>query len=323
MARVLTSDPDEFRAGLEGIYGDMWCLDSTNADVWQLQRCRIGSISLQRGVVPGGNLVVGEPRSDLRLFYFLESKQAGSRFNGQAIEGHTSICFQPGQEFFLSHDHPHRWISLAIDASDLSPTESCVIDGPPTRAATRAPSYGALGPDPVSEQLIEAVVEILSSAAMAPSFAGSRAAGSAERMLLARLGQVSGLSGVHDPAQRAVRAGRPPLSRSGILQRCREVLSAKEQEPVTVAELARQCGISRRTLQQVFTSHFGFGPSRFLQLRQLHRVHRQLRECDPRHTNVADVLLDHGVWNFNHFGIRYRHLFGCTPRQSLNAYGPF
>ena len=126
---VLTSDPDEFRAGLEGIYGDMWCLDSTKADVWQLQRCRIGAISLQRGVVPGGNVVVGEPRAELKLLYFFESKQAGSRFNGQAIEGHSAICFQPGQEFFLSHDHPHRWISLAIDGSDESQTESCVIDG--------------------------------------------------------------------------------------------------------------------------------------------------------------------------------------------------
>ena len=58
---------------------------------------------------------------------------------------------------------------------------------------------------------------------------------------------------------------------------------------------------------------------RYLQLRQLHQVHRAMQAADPDNVSVAEVLVAHGEWEFSRFAARYRRLFGELPSQTLRT----
>ena len=84
-------------------------------------------------------------------------------------------------------------------------------------------------------------------------------------------------------------------------------------------QAAAAAGISQRTLQTVFHEHFGVGPLRYLQLRQLHQVHRALKAADPDAASVGEILVAHSVWEFGRFAGRYHRLFGELPSATLSA----
>lgn len=111
--------------------------------------------------------------------------------------------------------------------------------------------------------------------------------------------------------------GRSKLSRQEIIARSKNLLEECDGKPVLVSELATAAQVSERTLRRAFNEYFGMGPFPYLQLRQLHQVHRALRLADSEALSVTDVLLQHGVWEFGRFASRYRRLFGELPSQTL------
>jgi AraC family ethanolamine operon transcriptional activator len=86
-----------------------------------------------------------------------------------------------------------------------------------------------------------------------------------------------------------------------------------------LGEMAAAAGVSERTLRRAFTEHYGVGPVRYLQLRQLHQVHRALRAAQPEEQSVSEILLAHGEWAFSRFAFRYRQLFGELPSETLRS----
>jgi AraC family ethanolamine operon transcriptional activator len=115
--------------------------------------------------------------------------------------------------------------------------------------------------------------------------------------------------------------GRPRLARDEIIRRCKQAIEAREGERVFVGDLAAAAEVSERTLETAFNEYYGVGPVRFLQLRQLHRIHRALRAADSEPVSVTDVLVRHGEWEFGRFASRYRRLFGELPSETLRSNG--
>lgn len=113
--------------------------------------------------------------------------------------------------------------------------------------------------------------------------------------------------------------GRPAIPRSQIIHSCKDLIEAQAGTLVRVEELAAKASVSERTLRQVFYDFFGIGPARYLQLRQVHQVHRELRKADPKTTRISNVLTKHGIWEFGRFASRYRRLFGELPSQTLRT----
>jgi AraC family ethanolamine operon transcriptional activator len=85
----------------------------------------------------------------------------------------------------------------------------------------------------------------------------------------------------------------------------------------TAAELARDVGVTGRTLLRTFQETFGLPPKKYLMLRQLHGVRRILRTGAPKDSTVADVLTRSGIWEFGRFASRYRRQFGELPSETL------
>ncbi|MEA3412767.1 MAG: helix-turn-helix domain-containing protein [Pseudomonadota bacterium] len=155
----------------------------------------------------------------------------------------------------------------------------------------------------------------MSAAASCAGFESAPAAGLVEAELLKLARLILGKQQEGTPEQE----GRPRVSRPTIIRRSRDLLEARAGERVSVRELTSAAGVSERTLRTAFNDYFGVGPAHYLQLRQLHQVHRALRAAGPGSRSVTDVLVRHGVWEFGHFASRYHRLFGETPSKTLRT----
>ena len=124
--------------------------------------------------------------------------------------------------------------------------------------------------------------------------------------------------GLRQPSECA-HPGRRKLPREEIIRRAGQLFAEREGEHVSLAELVEAAQVSERTLRTAFNECYGVSPVRYLQLRNLHRVHRALNKAEPDETTVAQVLLRHGEWEFGRFATRYRRLFGERPSETLKA----
>jgi AraC family ethanolamine operon transcriptional activator len=110
--------------------------------------------------------------------------------------------------------------------------------------------------------------------------------------------------------------GRPRIDRREIVRRAMAAIDSAATVP-TAADLARDVGVTDRTLLRTFQEVFGLPPKRYLLLRELHAVRRGLRDAAASQTTVADVLVRHGIWEFGRFAARYRGHFGELPSETL------
>ncbi len=90
----------------------------------------------------------------------------------------------------------------------------------------------------------------------------------------------------------------------------------------TTASLARQHGISERSLQNAFKSLFGFTPNQFIRLLKLNLVHHELVQSDPGRANVSRVAQKWGFSHLGRFASQYAELFGEAPSISLKKCNP-
>jgi transcriptional regulator GlxA family with amidase domain len=111
---------------------------------------------------------------------------------------------------------------------------------------------------------------------------------------------------------------REPQAASSVrrVRRACAVIESCIGEPLSVACVARQVGVSVRSLQNGFRYAFGITPLQFIRNRRLERLHASLQAASPA-ANVTDLMLECGIVNFGRFAHYYRRQFGCSPSQTL------
>jgi transcriptional regulator GlxA family with amidase domain len=167
----------------------------------------------------------------------------------------------------------------------------------------------------LARQFLASVHDILTTASSDAAFESSMASTIAAASLI-ELGTT--IIGLRQPSESS-HPGRPKLPREEIIGRSNQLFAEREGEHVSLAELVEAVQVSERTLRTAFNECYGVSPVRYLQARNLHRVHRALRKAEPDGTNVADVLLRHGEWEFGRCATRYHRLFGELPSETLKA----
>ena len=68
---------------------------------------------------------------------------------------------------------------------------------------------------------------------------------------------------------------------------------------------------------RAFHRFFGVGPTQYLKLRRLNKVHCALQARDCEETTVTDVLTTFGVTELGRFAGEYKALFGECPSETL------
>ena len=101
------------------------------------------------------------------------------------------------------------------------------------------------------------------------------------------------------------------------VKRAEAYIEAHYAEPLSLADIAAQAGVSARSLQNGFQSFRNITPMAFLRSVRLQRAHRALLLADPAVTSVTQVALACGFTHLGEFGSAYRRVFGETPKKTL------
>jgi AraC-like DNA-binding protein len=63
-----------------------------------------------------------------------------------------------------------------------------------------------------------------------------------------------------------------------------------------LTEVREAAGVTERTFRTCCQDYLGMSPIRYLTVRRLHQVDRELRNADARATTVTDIATRHGFW---------------------------
>ena len=99
-----------------------------------------------------------------------------------------------------------------------------------------------------------------------------------------------------------------------IFREIRDVLEASLGRPIYSEELATQVGVSVRSMHDAILRYHGMSLHRYLRLRRLWLVRRQLLAGAE---SVKAIALAFGFWHLGDFSASYRLQFGETPSQTL------
>jgi AraC-like DNA-binding protein len=100
------------------------------------------------------------------------------------------------------------------------------------------------------------------------------------------------------------------------IHRACELIRAKAMEPVRVAEIARELGVTTRCLQSGFRKHLATTPHQFLRDCRLDLAHHMLGAALAGQSTTS-IAYDCGFGHLGAFAQAYRIRFGESPSQTL------
>lgn len=118
------------------------------------------------------------------------------------------------------------------------------------------------------------------------------------------------------PTSRSYRAS---VARRQIVGRVEEFLRSHLDEPVQVAQLCAEIGVSERSLRNACHAVCGTSPKRLLTRRRMEAVHQALETAQPGRDTVTRIATDHGFYELGRFAANYSSLFGERPSQTLRT----
>lgn len=308
MKTKIFDDFDAFADSIKDVDSKM-LLRNPERRLWSVSAVELGELDLQLGLLGSGNIAQGELRPDGFILYLPLTKHVEYTANGQVVNPDSFALLEPGCEFCICTKKPHDWCVVFIPShllpgdADLGKSKSCFATLPQRGMARRFAST---------------MQQIFQSAAACPEFESSPAAQLAAAALFEVATSVIGVKPEAEPNG----DGRPRFSRTQIIRSCMDTIDQFGAPALDVRKLALAANVSERTLRSSFKEYFGIGPNRYLQLRQLHTIHQALKNADPFHDTVGDILAAHEEWAFSRFAARYRKHFGHLPSETLRAKRP-
>ena len=276
---------------------------------WVISLLDLPDVHVQLERSGSGNIVEGQSRSDGYVLYMPLTDACEYSANGTVLRKDSFMVLEPGCEFCVSTKAEHDWCSMFVPSHKFA-------RGDREKKSPGSDKMGCRVTHPnreVARQFRALVRQLMTAAADCPKFESSPAATWASEELLKVASLVIGQRQAGNPNQE----GRPRLARQEIIRRSKALLEERDGKAVLLEELAAAAGVSERTLRTIFNEYFGVGPARYLQLRQLHQVHRALRAADPEAVSVREVLARYGERQVGRFASRYRRLFGELPSETL------
>ncbi|MDJ0576573.1 MAG: helix-turn-helix domain-containing protein [Xenococcaceae cyanobacterium MO_234.B1] len=304
-------DFDEFANSVRDVDSTMMLQNPVRL-IWSMNHVYLPEIHMQLGQLGSGNIVEGQSWSNGYVLYLPLTATCEYSANGKVVDKDSFLILEPGCDFCISTKTEHDWCSIFVPTHNLARGSELVESSSGWEKMTCRVTRPNLQ---LVDQFQSLVDMVMTAATNYCEFESSPAARGVEAELLKVasliLGQRQG--GKPHPER------RPRLSREEIIRRSKELLEERDGKPVLVGELAARVEVSERTLRTAFNEYFGVGPARYLQLRQLHQVHRVLRAAEPGAVSVSDILFQHGVWQLSRFGSQYRRLFGELPSETLRT----
>jgi AraC family ethanolamine operon transcriptional activator len=229
----------------------------------------------------------------------------GARWCGAALS--PGLLVRTVEPWELSTSGSFEFAAFAVDDDALDRVRMQLAGGGEPR---RAASGNAVLRDPRAGSVADRVRLLLRVLfALEPDPRTLSAASSQLLLLAARLDQAGAGAVVERPA--------PPSRRRAVVRRVEEWLDVHPGEPPSIPALCSLAGVSERTLEYAFREHFGMTPARYVKLRRLNRVRRELEAAAPEGSSVTAVALRSGFFDLGRFAGEYRALFRERPSETL------
>ncbi len=109
---------------------------------------------------------------------------------------------------------------------------------------------------------------------------------------------------------------RPRSLRTARLwQQIRDRIAAQDGEPITAQDLARDLGLSTRTLRAAVLEQTDCRLDDILVIQRLNLAHRDLLAAGPEGRTVTDIATSRGFYHLGRFSSRYHAFFGELPSK--------
>ena len=277
---------------------------------WRVSRHPLGRIVMQSGAT--GAATISDGIAQPGLFVFLLRNLDHAHFlnlNGRAVAGNDVAVLPPGRQFVLACRGPHKWLSLSVPPEALkdagfSPAQLHQLGMAPSLVETSGAAR---------RQLAAAVIDAIHLVQSNPVSSRVDRFRDVERDLLSNLFAAVGSGDA--PIHGMSRNSNCSLDR--INRRALAFIRSQDELDLNVEHLCRALGVAERSLLRAFHRFFGIGPTQYLKLRRLNRVHRELQACDCKESTVTGVMTACGVTEFGRFAGAYRALFGEAPSETL------
>ncbi len=221
--------------------------------------------------------------------------QASVSDSRQVEAGPGNLIFVNPGEVHDGHaigDGPRAWRMLYFSPNLLQAAHEDVLDGSDVDLTFPAP----VG---VDEPLAD-LFNTLYARATQPKFdLGMMACESSALALVAHLGR------------RLVRTSRSASASRAALRKITDRIDADPAMPMTLAELAREAGISRYQLHRNFVRAVGLPPHAYILQQRIALARRLIRAGTP----LADAALETGFFDQSHLNRCFGRNFGVSPKR--------
>jgi AraC-like DNA-binding protein len=106
-----------------------------------------------------------------------------------------------------------------------------------------------------------------------------------------------------------------------LIRRAQSFIAEHLEEPLSSITLARDLGVSARSLQRGFSEHLGLTPGQYIRARRLERAHLDLVSGARDGVRVTDIAVRWGFLNPGRFAAEYRARYGHPPAAELHRPG--
>ena len=311
MTRVTSSDIDEQAASLKAwrqVYDQL----TPGPFVGSLQELCCGGFQVFRETTSQAVHESGAPWRGSRAIGVPVELKGAALFRGQPVDADTMVTLGGDDELDFYTPRGFDILGLVVDEAALESharrVEHRDID-------VEFGGRGALQPGPERMgELRRLLLSVLHSLDVNPAALQYRQTQRVlEQSLLSAL-----VAAVADDGASA----KPPCgSRRHVVDAAKAFMRSRIAEPITVADLCVELGVSRRTLQYSFQEVLGINPVRFLRALRLNGVRRDLRDTARPAESVQDTAARWGFWHLGHFVTDYRRMFGELPSETSRRKG--
>ena len=220
-----------------------------------------------------------------------------------------TLPLSPGRDTVLKFDHAFAQTSLRVNIERLERMCASLLGYP-----LEKPIAFDLSPLPESfEEVWQDTLRMICTVASSGMNLPIAAARSLDDFLLSTILHAHR----HNFSEELVRP--VPAAASRLVTSAKQLFNDRAESGTSVAEVARDLGVSVRTLQAGFQKHDQTTPSAFLRKLRLDAAHRILK-TPTADTSVTEVALRLGFTHTGRFSADYRAAFGEPPTATLRRH---
>lgn len=277
---------------------------------WHVASRPLRRMTVQTGSTGAATIADGMTRSDTFVFVLGSGDYAHPMsLNGRAMDGYDIAVLPPGTSFVLTSSGPHKWISFsvtpaALEEADFSPVQMCAL---------RAVAALIRVPRALARRLADRATDLVDPVQGASNSLSVDRSDDVERALLGELS-----AGIHgDDTSTDSARFMSSCSLDHIGHEALALLRTEDGLDLRVEQLCRTIDVAERSLLRAFHKVCGVGPTRYMKLRRLNKVHHELQSSDCKKATVTEVMTACGVTEFGRFAGAYRALFSESPSETL------